>query len=87
MVNAFIPWIHVKRNCRNNILYIKQVKVLIFNVVNTYVVMPLMFCIYFQGHGNDVDYIQPTIVNFGENVKALQVSCGFNHTGALLEYV
>ncbi|KAL9462616.1 hypothetical protein AB3S75_000587 [Citrus x aurantiifolia] len=39
------------------------------------------------GHGNDVDYIQPTIVNFGENVKALQVSCGFNHTGALLEYV
>lgn len=49
--------------------------------------MPLMFCIYFQGHGNDVDYIQPTIVNFGENVRALQVSCGFNHTGALLEYV
>ncbi|XP_024040119.1 ultraviolet-B receptor UVR8 isoform X2 [Citrus clementina] len=39
------------------------------------------------GHGNDVDYIHPTIVNFGENVKALQVSCGFNHTGALLEYV
>ncbi|XP_024948627.1 uncharacterized protein LOC102615671 isoform X7 [Citrus sinensis] len=32
------------------------------------------------GHGNDVDYIHPTIVNFGENVKALQVSCGFNHT-------
>lgn len=82
MVNAFIPWIRVKRNCRNTILYIKQVKVLIFNVV-----MPLMFCIYFQGHGNDVDYIHPTIVNFGENVKALQVSCGFNHTGALLEYV
>lgn len=33
MVNAFIPWIRVKRNCRNNILYIKLVKVLSFNVV------------------------------------------------------
>lgn len=55
--------------------------------VNMYLVMPLIFCIYFQGHGNDVDYVQPMIVNFGENVKALQVSCGFNHTGALLEYV
>ncbi|KAK1587622.1 hypothetical protein Q3G72_014941 [Acer saccharum] len=32
------------------------------------------------GHGNDVDYIQPNMVNFGKNVKALEVSCGFNHT-------
>ncbi|TXG60243.1 hypothetical protein EZV62_014816 [Acer yangbiense] len=39
------------------------------------------------GHGNDVDYIQPNMVNFGKNVKALEVSCGFNHTGAILEYV
>ncbi|KAF3439300.1 hypothetical protein FNV43_RR17576 [Rhamnella rubrinervis] len=33
------------------------------------------------GHGSDVDYIKPAMVNFGKNVKALQVSCGFNHTG------
>ena len=39
-----------------------------------------------QGHGSDVDYINPTRVCFGEDVKALQVSCGFNHTGAILEY-
>ncbi|KAF6137614.1 hypothetical protein GIB67_036197 [Kingdonia uniflora] len=38
------------------------------------------------GHANDVDYYKPMMVNFGKNVKALQVSCGFNHTGALLEY-
>ncbi|KAJ0039095.1 hypothetical protein Pint_22681 [Pistacia integerrima] len=39
------------------------------------------------GHGNDVDFIKPKMVNFGKNVKALQVSCGFNHSGAVLEYV
>ncbi|RZC07757.1 Ultraviolet-B receptor UVR8, partial [Glycine soja] len=39
-----------------------------------------------EGHGSDVDYINPTRVCFGEDVKALQVSCGFNHTGAILEY-
>ncbi|VVA34909.1 PREDICTED: ultraviolet-B receptor UVR8 [Prunus dulcis] len=38
------------------------------------------------GHGTDVDYIRPTKVTFGKNVKALQVSCGFNHTGTVLEY-
>ncbi|XP_010272767.1 PREDICTED: ultraviolet-B receptor UVR8 isoform X2 [Nelumbo nucifera] len=38
------------------------------------------------GHGSDIDHFEPTMVNFGENVKALQVSCGFNHTGAILEY-
>ncbi|XP_050382759.1 ultraviolet-B receptor UVR8 [Argentina anserina] len=38
------------------------------------------------GHGTDVDYIKPTCVKFGENLKALQISCGFNHTGAILEY-
>ncbi|XP_071689901.1 ultraviolet-B receptor UVR8 isoform X3 [Rutidosis leptorrhynchoides] len=38
------------------------------------------------GLGDDVDYVEPTKVNFGENVKAVQISCGFNHTGALLEY-
>lgn len=38
------------------------------------------------GHGTDVDYIKPTRVEFGENVKALEISCGFNHTGAIFEY-
>ncbi|GAV76845.1 RCC1 domain-containing protein [Cephalotus follicularis] len=38
------------------------------------------------GHGSDVDYSKPTRVQFEKNVKALQVSCGFNHTGAILEY-
>uniref|UniRef100_A0A7C9AVY8 RCC1-like domain-containing protein n=2 Tax=Opuntia streptacantha TaxID=393608 RepID=A0A7C9AVY8_OPUST len=38
------------------------------------------------GHGTDVDYIQPTMIEFGSNVKALEVSCGFNHTGAIFEY-
>lgn len=39
-----------------------------------------------QGLGDDVDYVEPTMVDFGESVKALQISCGFNHTGAVLEY-
>ncbi|XP_069154755.1 ultraviolet-B receptor UVR8 isoform X8 [Solanum lycopersicum] len=38
------------------------------------------------GQGNDVDYIKPTKINFRRHVKALQVSCGFNHTGAIFEY-
>ncbi|XP_070030461.1 ultraviolet-B receptor UVR8 isoform X3 [Nicotiana sylvestris] len=38
------------------------------------------------GQGSDVDYIEPTIVNFHRHMKALQISCGFNHTGAILEY-
>ncbi|KAJ7945150.1 ultraviolet-B receptor UVR8 [Quillaja saponaria] len=38
------------------------------------------------GHGSDVDYIRPTMVSVGENLKAVQVSCGFNHTGAILRY-
>ncbi|RDX76602.1 Ultraviolet-B receptor UVR8, partial [Mucuna pruriens] len=37
------------------------------------------------GHGSDVDYINPTRVCFGEDVKALQVSCGFNHTAELIQ--
>ncbi|MBA0643758.1 hypothetical protein Goklo_028020, partial [Gossypium klotzschianum] len=39
-----------------------------------------------QGHGSDVDYIKPTMVHVGENVKALEISCGFNHTGAIFGY-
>ncbi|CAK9319357.1 unnamed protein product [Citrullus colocynthis] len=38
------------------------------------------------GHGSDVDYVKPTMIDLRENVKAVQVSCGFNHTGAILEY-
>ncbi|XP_075662423.1 ultraviolet-B receptor UVR8 isoform X1 [Castanea sativa] len=38
------------------------------------------------GHGSDVDYIKPTMITFEGNAKALQISCGFNHTGAILEY-
>ncbi|XP_041007909.1 ultraviolet-B receptor UVR8 isoform X2 [Juglans microcarpa x Juglans regia] len=38
------------------------------------------------GHGSDVDRIEPAMVTIGKNVKALQISCGFNHTGAILEY-
>ncbi|CAL5204404.1 unnamed protein product [Lathyrus oleraceus] len=38
------------------------------------------------GHGTDVDCINPSRVCFADDVKALQVSCGFNHTGAILEY-
>ncbi|KAL3528231.1 hypothetical protein ACH5RR_012887 [Cinchona calisaya] len=39
------------------------------------------------GQGNDIDYIEPMAVDFHNNVKALQISCGFNHTGAILEFV
>ncbi|GMH13096.1 hypothetical protein Nepgr_014937 [Nepenthes gracilis] len=38
------------------------------------------------GHGTDVDYIEPRMVEFSNNVKAIQVSCGFNHTAAILQY-
>ncbi|KAB1222295.1 RCC1 and BTB domain-containing protein 2 [Morella rubra] len=38
------------------------------------------------GLGSDVDYIEPARVTFGTNVKALEISCGFNHTGAIIEY-
>ncbi|KAI3973982.1 hypothetical protein MKX01_030558 [Papaver californicum] len=42
------------------------------------------------GHGTDIDSFEPKLVTFNNNnennVKALQVSCGFNHTGAIVEY-
>ncbi|XP_073117500.1 ultraviolet-B receptor UVR8 isoform X2 [Elaeis guineensis] len=38
------------------------------------------------GHGDDVDYFEPMLVSIGQNVKALHVSCGFNHTGGIFEY-
>ncbi|KAI3920336.1 hypothetical protein MKX01_000675 [Papaver californicum] len=42
------------------------------------------------GHGTDIDNFEPKLVSFDNNnennVKALQVSCGFNHTGAIFEY-
>ncbi|KAJ4967149.1 hypothetical protein NE237_018998 [Protea cynaroides] len=37
------------------------------------------------GQGNDVDYFEPMMVTFDRDIKALNVSCGFNHTGAILE--
>uniref|UniRef100_A0A0D9XSX3 Uncharacterized protein n=1 Tax=Leersia perrieri TaxID=77586 RepID=A0A0D9XSX3_9ORYZ len=38
------------------------------------------------GHGDDVDYFEPMMVKFSNNAKAIHVSCGFNHTGAIFEY-
>ncbi|KQJ88287.1 ultraviolet-B receptor UVR8 [Brachypodium distachyon] len=38
------------------------------------------------GHGNDVDYFEPMMVELGRNARAVHVSCGFNHTGAIFEY-
>lgn len=41
-----------------------------------------------QGHGDDVDYIEPRrVVDFHSNLRPLQISCGFNHTGAMLQYI
>ncbi|CAK7354630.1 unnamed protein product [Dovyalis caffra] len=39
------------------------------------------------GHGDDIDYVNPTLVAFEKKMKALEVSCGFNHTGAILESI
>ncbi|MQL86305.1 hypothetical protein Taro_018835, partial [Colocasia esculenta] len=39
------------------------------------------------GHGTDLDSCQPIFVNIGKNIRALQVSCGFNHTGAIFELI
>ncbi|GJN25424.1 hypothetical protein PR202_gb13248 [Eleusine coracana subsp. coracana] len=38
------------------------------------------------GHGDDVDYFVPMMVTFGKNARAVHVSCGFNHTGAIYEF-
>lgn len=46
-----------------------------------------MFALQLQGHGTDVDYIEPTVIDLGSDVRALEVSCGFNHTGAIFEYL
>lgn len=40
------------------------------------------------GHANEFDYLEPTVVKFDPPVVSIigiQVSCGFNHTGAVLE--
>uniref|UniRef100_A0A1D1Y3B4 X-linked retinitis pigmentosa GTPase regulator n=1 Tax=Anthurium amnicola TaxID=1678845 RepID=A0A1D1Y3B4_9ARAE len=39
------------------------------------------------GHGNDLDCFEPMAVNIGKHVRAVQVSGGFNHTGAIFEFV
>ncbi|CAN8236924.1 unnamed protein product [Cochlearia groenlandica] len=38
------------------------------------------------GHGSDVDYARPVMVNLGKNVRAVHISCGFNHTAAILQH-
>ncbi|KAL1196325.1 Ultraviolet-B receptor UVR8 [Cardamine amara subsp. amara] len=38
------------------------------------------------GHGSDVDYARPAMVNLGKNIRAVHISCGFNHTAAVLEH-
>ncbi|XP_051115282.1 ultraviolet-B receptor UVR8 isoform X4 [Andrographis paniculata] len=37
------------------------------------------------GQGDDVDYSEPMLLNLPENIKATQISCGFNHTAALFQ--
>ncbi|XP_057860904.2 ultraviolet-B receptor UVR8 isoform X3 [Cryptomeria japonica] len=37
------------------------------------------------GLGNELDYHEPTKIGFGEDVNVLQISCRFNHTGAIIE--
>lgn len=37
-----------------------------------------------QGLGNENDFLEPTQVK-SKNMKAIQISCGFNHSGAILE--
>lgn len=36
------------------------------------------------GLGNENDFLEPTQVK-SKNMKAIQISCGFNHSGAILE--
>ncbi|XP_010423034.1 PREDICTED: ultraviolet-B receptor UVR8-like isoform X1 [Camelina sativa] len=38
------------------------------------------------GHGSDVDYARPAMVDLGKKVRAVHISCGFNHTAAVLEH-
>ena len=45
----------------------------------------LFSCFSLQGQGDDIDYIEPKAIDFCNKVRAWQVSCGFNHTGAILE--
>lgn len=37
------------------------------------------------GLGDEFDYLEPMPVQLKGSLKALHVSCGFNHSGALLE--
>ncbi|KAL6555867.1 hypothetical protein OROHE_007141 [Orobanche hederae] len=39
------------------------------------------------GQGDDADYIVPTLLDFQKSVKALQVSCGFNHTAGIFQFM
>lgn len=68
--------------------FFHQLFLLIFGFVSMLLSanMIWLLMLFIQGHGSDVDYINPTKVSIGENMKAVQVSCGFNHTGAIFEY-
>ncbi|XP_057791578.1 ultraviolet-B receptor UVR8 isoform X2 [Salvia miltiorrhiza] len=37
------------------------------------------------GQGDDIDYVEPMLLDFHKSVKALEVSCGFNHTAGIFE--
>ncbi|KAH6781868.1 Regulator of chromosome condensation family protein [Perilla frutescens var. frutescens] len=37
------------------------------------------------GQGDDIDYIEPMLLDFHQSVKAIEVSCGFNHTAGIFE--
>ncbi|KAI3472760.1 hypothetical protein Pfo_031077 [Paulownia fortunei] len=39
------------------------------------------------GQGDDTDYIEPMLLDFHKSVKALQVSCGFNHTAGIFQCI
>ncbi|KAL3640480.1 hypothetical protein CASFOL_015448 [Castilleja foliolosa] len=39
------------------------------------------------GQGDDADYIEPMLLDFHKNVKALQISCGFNHTAGIFQFM
>jgi hypothetical protein len=43
--------------------------------------------VHLQGLGNENDYLEPTHLQLKTNMKALQISCGFNHSGAILEEI
>ncbi|XP_011097039.1 ultraviolet-B receptor UVR8 isoform X2 [Sesamum indicum] len=39
------------------------------------------------GQGDDIDYTEPMLLDFNKSLKALQISCGFNHTAAIFQCI